>query len=213
MNDFKNKYWKKICKRALEEYTYLTYDQFLKAYNQSHRRFHTIEHLEYILDYIAVAENFYLNSDVIILTTIFHDIVYYPHFTNNEYRSVKMLRQHWKYDGDEELLKEVTTCIFDTRERKDPNLYCEIFNKADTSILYSKEPRELISYEQNIRKEFDFLELSIYKEKRLEFLKKIINDENRASIHVIIEYINIPENFSVTEEENDAEENLLGFDE
>lgn len=195
MNDFKNSYIKQLVKKVLEEYTYLTYDEFLKRYNESHRYFHTIDHLQDIFKFISDEYGWMLENDILLLTTIFHDIVYYPHFTNNEYRSMRFLEDNWKYSSDLEILEEVKVCIMDTLHRNNTNQYCEIFNEADISTLYIDNNDKTLEYELQIRKEYDFLDFKIYRDARIKILQKLRNSRSAPAIDFLV---GILENESVT---------------
>jgi len=188
MIDFKETYYAVRCEGVLKEYTYLSYNEFLKKYNESHRYFHTINHLEYIFNYLT-RENPWFINDIIVLTIIFHDIVYYPHLTNNEKRSVKFFNSVYKYSADKTVKEEVITCILDTKDRKNITDYCKIFNEADISILYDDYKLNLLEYERNIRKEYSFLEFNEYKKNRIKILESLMDEHNKNNIDFLIEQI------------------------
>jgi len=189
MIDFNNEYYKQLCKSTLEEYTYMSYNEFLTRYNESHRYFHTIKHLEYILNYLEQQEILYIN-DIIVLTTIFHDIVYYPHLSNNEKQSIKLFKKYYKYSADVEVMDEVITCILDTKERKNKTDYCVIFNEADMAILYDSNRINVLKYEQDIIAEYSFLGYEEYKKQRINFLDSVKDDLNKYNIELLISTIN-----------------------
>lgn len=186
MNDFKNPYIKRLVNKALEKYTYLTYTEFLKRYNEKHRYFHTIEHLQDIFKFLSDEYGWMIEDDVLILTTIFHDIVYYPHFTNNEYRSMRLLEDNWKYSADVNILEEVKICIMDTLYRKNSTNYCEIFNEADISTLYIENNEKSLQFELKIRKEYDFLDFKVYRDNRIKILNKIRTARSAPAIDFLI---------------------------
>lgn len=186
MNDFRHKYYSDVVKKVLEEYTYLTYEDFLKRYNEQHRYFHTIEHLDSIFRFLSDEYGWMLNNEILILTTVFHDIVYYPHFTNNEYRSMKLLEANWKYSADSEILDEVKVCIMDTLNRKNPTYYCEVFNEADLATLYIDNNEKSLEYELKIRKEYDFLDFKVYRDNRIKILKKLRTSRSAPAIDFLI---------------------------
>jgi predicted metal-dependent HD superfamily phosphohydrolase len=189
MFDFTNEYYKQICASALKEYTYLTYDEFLTYYNEESRYFHTIMHLEYILNYIEEHQSWYMN-DIIILTTMFHDIVYYSHMNNNEKQSANLFKKVYKYSADLNVYNEVITCILDTKDRNNPTDYCKIFNEADMAILYDTNKMRLLQYEKNIMAEYDFLSYNEYKKQRIKFLNEVKDDLNKYNIELLISIIN-----------------------
>jgi pantetheine-phosphate adenylyltransferase len=61
------------------------------------------------------------------------------------------------------------------------------FNKIDREILYSNSLEELIEWENNIFKEYQFCPLDTYKSKRIEFLKKFTGEN--PGLRGLIDYI------------------------
>ena len=188
---FKNPYYDEISDRAVKKYTYLTLEEVLKPYQSDDRHFHNLDHLESIFDYFQKNNPLLLTNDIIILVTLFHDYSCNPNYTNNEKRSAIFFENNWRWsnDLDIQLLSDVKYCINDTKDRGNRYPICEEFNRADMNILYSEYDEELLDYEDQIRKEYEHIQYSVYAEERIKFLESISNPEIENQIKVIKQYI------------------------
>src|SRR5262245_47446412 len=64
----------------------------LSRWAEPHRRYHTVEHLAFMLDVIERHIDLAENPDVVRLAAWFHDAVYDPRGSDNEERSVELAR-------------------------------------------------------------------------------------------------------------------------
>jgi predicted metal-dependent HD superfamily phosphohydrolase len=161
----------------MKEYFYLCkleYQEFVeyveKKYSEDHRVFHTIEHVNNILEAILQSD---MNSDeqfILILSAIYHDIEYNIGDSNNEEKSAEIMLSQWCYDYT---IVEAYNMILSTKTLE---LNCTkleyIFKLLDCDILFSKDCNKLIDYENKIRKEFSKINFIEYKKARIEFLEK-----------------------------------------
>jgi len=162
-------------------------------YSEPHRYYHTIEHIYSMLSY---------NSDKIddinlFLATVFHDIIYDPKRDDNEERSVEFFKYQYELlplSNHKLSINEDLVCrmIMDTKHHKDTTGYSQPLIDADLSI-FKGSFKELLEYEEQIFKEYKFVDWKNYKEKRIKVLTEfdnIINIESRNdNILSLIEYI------------------------
>lgn len=158
----------------------------IKAYDEPHRFYHTLDHIQDVLQNLNNAN--LLKHDELFLTAIFHDIIYNPQSATNEEDSALFFIDAAKNTSLTQAQKEhVKQLILDTKHHI-PNVeFSAEFINADLAILSSSFDK-LITYEKQIFKEFQFVDYSIYKLKRLEVLKQLNKNGNLNSL---IDYVNV----------------------
>lgn len=172
-------------------YKYLSSDEILdliSRYDEPHRFYHTRKHISSIIDYIngCVDDLTEDELDILSICVYFHDAIYNPKKDNNEKKSVDLMNEYTKIPKD--IRKKCTSIIMDTASSNQPSeKLSKLFWLADRSIFF-KNLTELIEYENNIFKEYQYVPYDIYKEKRIEFLKTCIGiygkdvDQNLKSL-------------------------------
>jgi pantetheine-phosphate adenylyltransferase len=141
-----------------------------------------------LLDKLSSKENLELS-----LSIIFHDIIYNPKVSDNEYKSAEFFKKICSENniGKDFDINVVYNLILDTKHHdlnKASNDLSKQLIMADLSIL-SSNLDDLIEYENKIFKEYQFVDYNTYKEKRIEFLKNA-NVQN-YNIADLIKYIEI----------------------
>lgn len=166
-------------------------------YSERQRHFHTTEHLDDVLSQI-----FDINFDneeylfSMIIAGIFHDIVYDPRRKDNEEKSIELLETYigiyddTNTDGFNNIIDKSEEIILATKNHDNKNKLCTIFNKIDCSVL-DKHYQDLLIYEEQIRKEYTFVDYENYKPERIKFLKSVISEhpDNIENLNKLIEYI------------------------
>jgi len=132
----------------------------LKRYDEPHRFYHTAKHIHSMLD---MAAEMGILSDDLFLAIIFHDIIYDPKGDMNEELSVEHL-QHWVQND------AVNQAILDTKTHNATSELSEQLIKLDLSVLYDTFEK-FVDYEEKIFKEYQWVDYSSYKERRIEILK------------------------------------------
>jgi pantetheine-phosphate adenylyltransferase len=144
--------------------------EVLERYKESHRFYHTTEHLTDVLDGLKKSGNL---SDDLFLAAVYHDAVYDPKEKDNEEKSAELFIEHAKKAGlNSDQQKKIRQYILDTKEHKSADPVSQQLIRADLAIL-DQPLDKLIAYEKQILKEYQFVDYKIYKEKRLEVLKSL----------------------------------------
>jgi pantetheine-phosphate adenylyltransferase len=159
----------------------------LDRYRESHRFYHTLNHLDEIWQLLEAQG--YGDNDVLLLTTVFHDIIYDPRSATNEEDSAEYFNE--VFAGDAALKALVTDIILDTKHHKPGSALSEVFSAADLNILHQPFDKLLV-YEQQIFKEFQFVDHKIYREKRAEVLRGLKKGVDNPALDYLITYV---ENF------------------
>lgn len=159
------------------------YYSLINRYKEPHRYYHNENHLIDCLQKSIELDTAY-DRVLNILVSIYHDAVYNPVRDDNEERSAELYDFSCVIDKkiiDKELVRNL---ILNTKSHKEINT----FNKIDMSILRTDNVLELLEYENNIFKEYQFVNLKTYIDKRIEFLSndEWITNKNRD---ILIDYI------------------------
>ena len=150
----------------------------LGMWNESHRSYHNLNHLSSLTSDInesykgKVSEKEY---DKLILTALFHDIVYDPTKTNNEEKSAEFFVSLCQEKNSPDIL-DIKQAILDTKTHKSTTSLSEKFNKLDMSIV-EKGFDDLLQWEEGIHNEYSFAGEK-YKEGRLQFLESLLDKYN-----------------------------------
>ncbi|GAA4309711.1 hypothetical protein GCM10023149_04140 [Mucilaginibacter gynuensis] len=153
-------------------------------YREPHRFYHTLEHLDDI--YQQLQNNNLGDNDALLLATVFHDIIYDPRSATNEEDSAKYFNE--VFHGDQVLKDTVTEIIIDTKTHQPKSELSRIFSEADLNIL--RQPfSKLMVYERQIFKEFQFVDYSIYRQKRVEVLEELRLQVNNPALDTLIDYV------------------------
>ncbi|MEO3406126.1 adenylyltransferase/cytidyltransferase family protein [Mucilaginibacter sp. CAU 1740] len=159
----------------------------LNRYCEPHRFYHTLDHLDEIWQQLEAQG--YGDNDVLLLATVFHDIIYDPRSATNEEDSAQYFNE--VFTGDAALKALVSDIILDTKHHKPGSALSEVFSAADLNILYQPFDKLLV-YERQIFKEFQFVDHKIYREKRAEVLRNLKQGVDNPALNYLITYV---ENF------------------
>lgn len=134
----------------------------LNKYDEPHRFYHNWEHIESMLN--SAKEYGWLTDDLL-LSVVFHDIIYNPKKNDNEELSSKLFEQY--VDN-----VSIKNAILDTKTHKSTSELSKRLCNLDLEVLYGTMD-EFIEFENKICKEYQFVDYNIYKEKRIEVLNSL----------------------------------------
>lgn len=157
----------------------------VNEYKESHRFYHTWDHVEDI--YRQMCHRGFGDNHALFLAAVYHDIVYDPKRNDNEIKSAERFMKDYKHKDD--LSNDVVRIILDTANHKPSNELSVIFCEMDLDIL-NRSLYQLIEYEHQIFKEYQYVDYWTYKEKRIEALislKTLVN--NDVNIDALISYV------------------------
>lgn len=134
----------------------------LSAYNESHRHYHNFSHIENMIK--QASEEGIISTDLF-LAIVFHDVVYDPKENNNEEKSVDIFKIHFDKP-------QVVQAILETKTHQPESELGKTLCYLDLSIRDSSL-RSLMKFEDKIFKEYQWVDYSTYREKRVEILRKL----------------------------------------
>lgn len=166
-------YWKKCSNDEL------FYQTLIYMYGESHRFYHTCEHLLkmfYLLDELNLSLS-RRDMKKIYFAIFFHDLVYDPKLHNNEEKSSEawiVYSEVNKIDAD--LCLEINEMILATKRHvKTKSFITNLFLDLDLSILGSSTD-DFNKYEESIRKEYNFVPFEIYDTERRKVMSKFVGE-------------------------------------
>jgi predicted metal-dependent HD superfamily phosphohydrolase len=160
-----------------------------KHWSESQRSYHSIEHLKDLLAVIKKIPSKRKMFEALVITAIYHDIVYDPMAKDNEEKSAEYFLN--KCENKEDVwIKKIYDAILDTKAHKSTNEISKIFNDLDMDVLKRDYP-ELLKWESGIYSEYKFFGNENYKEGRLKFLEGELDNypENKDNLLKLIDYV------------------------
>jgi len=159
--------------------------EVISRYNEPHRFYHTIDHITDVLK--KLNDKGLEKNDELFLAAVFHDIIYNPKSNTNEEDSANLFISESKnssltYDQKE----HIKQLILDTKSHKPTVKHSEEFIAIDLSV-FDGTLGQLIKYEQQIFKEFQFVDYKTYKPKRIEVLNHF---NTNGKLNGLIDYVN-----------------------
>ena len=146
----------------------------LAMWNESHRAYHTLNHLNDLIDQINENKSKYSEKEYekLLIASLFHDCVYDPMRNDNEEKSAQFFESCCveKINSD---IQEIKQMILDTKTHESTTPLSESFNHYDMSIV-ERDFDQLLDWERGIHEEFKDYGDS-YKEGRLKFLESILD--------------------------------------
>ncbi len=157
----------------------------LKETTDPKRHYHNWEHVLNVIDYIEKLDISDADYKILIITALYHDIVYDPKSTTNEEDSAKYIDNLNLSIDDIIIIRDL---IIFTKYNRQPETELEKhFLAADLSI-FNKSYDEQLVFEKNILKEYNFVSLDIYVPERIKVLKKLKEHYN-TNTDFLINYL------------------------
>jgi predicted metal-dependent HD superfamily phosphohydrolase len=168
------------------------FDTLLGMWNESHRGYHNLNHLNDLIGQINEDKSKYSEKEYekLIITSLFHDCVYDPMRSDNEEKSSEFFIGCVVDKSNSDVL-EVKQMILDTKTHQDTTSLSESFNRYDMSIV-ERDFDQLMKWEDGIRFEFEpVYGYAAYKIGRLQFLDKILDKypNNTENLLKLIDFI------------------------
>lgn len=176
--------WEDLCDKIGIEPDYIMFDELMSRYTESHRYYHNQDHLEAMLLEFENITQIVRNYEAVLLAIWFHDAIYDTHAKDNEERSVKLfsdfaLEKNLSHD----LSAEVFRLILATKHNKIyTDINAQILSDIDLSI-FGKPRSEFLKYEEDIRKEYGWVDDDTYKKERLKVLTFFIGRLDNGRIY------------------------------
>lgn len=167
------KYWLEFTQKAemSKVQDNLLYEVLLRAYTESQRHYHTLQHIVECLNLFHQVKAYLDDPTAVELAIWFHDVVYNPQAIDNEVQSAELMLKRCQNTFKQAVVEKAYQWIIATQKHQpsqedDLNYLLDI----DLAILGSSEAR-FLQYEQQIRLEYAWVEQELYQVKRAEVLQ------------------------------------------
>ena len=146
----------------------------LAMWNESHRAYHTFNHLNDLISQINENKSKYSEKEYekLLIASLFHDVVYDPMSRDNEEKSAEFFMECCVDKSNSDIL-EVKQMILDTKTHQANTKLSESFNHYDMSIV-ERDFDQLLEWENGIHEEYKAYG-DKYKEGRLQFLESLLD--------------------------------------
>ena len=147
----------------------------LSMWNESHRSYHNLNHLNDLISQINENKSKYSEKEYekLILTALFHDVVYDTASKTNEEDSANFLIECAVDKKNSDIL-DVKQMILDTKTHNSTTNLSESFNKYDMNIV-ERDFDQLLEWERGISEEYSIYSKEEYKMGRLKFLESLLD--------------------------------------
>ncbi|MBX9567998.1 MAG: hypothetical protein K2X77_03845 [Candidatus Obscuribacterales bacterium] len=172
--------WKDTLQKLLEECALrdasVELARFESAYSEPHRRYHTLKHIDHMLQQLEIATTagvFNTPSKELLFAALYHDVVYDTNRSDNEEQSAQqtaeILRRCTANIPDIARIQEMIRATKHSGDFEDADDETKLLLDADMSILGSpKESYE--EYVRNVRFEYKQVSDDLWKYHRVRFL-------------------------------------------
>jgi predicted metal-dependent HD superfamily phosphohydrolase len=151
-------------------------DEIEKSYTSKKRFYHTLSHLENLLQQLLEVKNKIQNWDSVLFAMYYHDIVYKASKSDNENKSAEVAKQRLHTAGvPTEIINKCVSLILATKDHSLQNdIDTNLFTDADLSILgQSWELYE--EYFKQVRKEYSVYPDFMYNPGRKKVIHHFLN--------------------------------------
>ena len=156
------------------------WNEILNNYTKKWKYYHNLNHIFSFIDLYQKYNNLIdKEKNEFLLSIFFHDIIYIPSRRDNEKQSIKIFEEFYQEIKPINLNKEkVVKLIIETEN----HLSNKEYNSNDINLFLDMDMQIIAQdhwedYENNIRKEYCFMDYDNYKIKRKEFLEKLEKKE------------------------------------
>jgi len=168
----------------------LNYNVLLAMWNESHRAYHTQNHLLDLIEQINESKSKFESQkdyEKMILCALFHDCVYDPMRNDNEEKSAEFFLSCCQ-EKNQDIL-DIKQMILDTKTHEATTPLSEKFNQLDMSIV-ERDFDQLLEWENGIREEYKAYG-DLYKTGRLQFLESLLDKypHNTENLLKLIDWV------------------------
>lgn len=155
-------------------------DGLLARYRERHRRYHTAEHVAWVIQHVEELDREESTADLnaVVAAAFYHDAIYEPRYPANERASARLAERDLNQLGwAEGRIDSIATMIEATRDHVDPpDIDTSVLFDADLATLGS-EPAEYEAYAKAVRSEYRHLDDDEWRIGRVQVLRSFLDRE------------------------------------
>jgi len=166
----------------------------LAMWNESHRSYHTLNHLNDLIDQINENKISFNEKEYekLLITALFHDCVYDPMKQDNEEKSAQFFLECCQ-DKSNKDIQDINQMILDTKTHEPSNRLSSNFIQFDMNVITNGNYEQLLDWENGIYNEYKAYGNDAYKEGRVKFLESLLDKHpyiyNSDNLSDLIEYV------------------------
>jgi len=146
------------------------FNKLIAAYSEKQRAYHTVQHLYECLVLLESIRANLNDANAVVLALWFHDAVYDPQAKDNELKSAELFEQYMAQDLPVDIVGKIKRWIVATQKHASTDeLDLQFLLDIDLAILAASQAR-FADYEQQVQKEYAWVDSGIYSIKRKEVL-------------------------------------------
>lgn len=182
MQDKNEQRWLALWKRiGAQGNPYVVYNDLIARYSESHRAYHTLDHIGHCLDELDWVRDIVTDPNALELAIWYHDVIYDTKAKDNEEQSAAFARKVLEsvlVSGD--LAQQVADLVIASKHRMMPiDHNTQFFVDIDLAILGQSEEK-FDEYELRIRKEYEWVPKDAFIIARSAILRSFLS---RSSIY------------------------------
>lgn len=152
-------------------------NKLIAAYSEKQRAYHTVQHLYECLTLLESVKPYLNDAHAVALALWFHDAVYNPQAKDNELKSAELFEQYLAADLSHQTVIKIKQWILATQKHAPTDeLDLQFLLDIDLAILASS-PACFVEYEQQIQREYVWVDPEIYSVKREEVLRSFYENQ------------------------------------
>lgn len=170
-------------------------EKVIQAYQQPHRFFHTLEHLLSICENVCATNAPDKEMQArLLLTALFHDVVWYPQGNDSEDLSVEVFEyilDNYCVPLPDEARSAIRQAILATKYQENISELAARFHDYDCQVIIHGDMVDLLAYEFQIFREFQNLNMVEYRRGRSAFFNRFSKrfPQCRQTMQFLIEYL------------------------
>ena len=169
-------------------------EKVFAAYQQPHRYFHNLSHLREVCRLVLRLGLAKRSTTELLLSALFHDVYWFPQCKRNEAHSAEvfdLLRPSLGAELPEASVKTIHQIILSSKGQKPVSERAVKFHECDCQVLLHGSPVDLLAYEFQIFREFQYLSIEDYRKGRASFFERFSRrfPECRKNMRFLIEYL------------------------
>lgn len=152
-------------------------NRLIAAYSEKQRAYHTVQHIYECLNLLESIRSELNDAHAVALALWFHDAIYDPKAKDNELKSAELFEQYMAQYLPVNTVQKIKRWILATQKHALTNeTDLQFLLDIDLSIL-AATPKRFIQYEQQIQKEYAWVDPEVYLIKRKEVLVHFYQSE------------------------------------
>ena len=151
------------------------YHELVSFYSESHRRYHNLRHVADCLKEFDPAKHLAQQPLAIEAAIWFHDAIYNTHAPDNEEKSAELAKKRLSEAGVITDLKGSVAALVMATKTHDSSLHRDAPLLVDIDLsIFGKSEERFWEYENQIRREYDWVPSETFAIKRAEILERFL---------------------------------------